>query len=99
MFGASRLKIKLPQQLRVKNPSACNAGDTEDVGSIPELGRSPEVGNGNPLQDSCLGNPMDRGAPGAIVHWVTKSQTQLSTYTHIHTHIHTQAKDDPQTLI
>ena len=38
---------------------ACNAGD---VGSIPELGRSPGEGNGNPLQYSCLDNPMDRGA-------------------------------------
>ena len=42
----------------VKNPSA-NAGDT---GSIPGLGRSPGEGNGNPLQYSCLGNPMNRGA-------------------------------------
>ena len=41
-----------------------NAGDTEDVGSILGLGRSPGGGNGNPLQYSCLGNPMDRGAWG-----------------------------------
>ena len=40
-------------------PSACNVGDPA---SIPELGRSPEEGNGNPLQYSCLENPMDRGA-------------------------------------
>ena len=39
-----------------------NAGDTKDTGSIPGSGRSPGEGNGNPLQDSCLGNPMDRGA-------------------------------------
>jgi len=52
----------------VKNPPA-NAGD---VGLIPELGRSPGEGNGNPLQDSCLGNPMDRGAWWATVHGVTK---------------------------
>ena len=39
-----------------------NAGDVGDTGSIPGLGRSPEVGNGNPLQYSCLGSPMDRGA-------------------------------------
>ena len=43
----------------VKNPPA-NAGDTGDGGSIPGLGRSPGRGNGNPLQYSCLGNPMDR---------------------------------------
>ena len=42
--------------------SACNAGDPRDVGSIPESGRSPGEGNGNPLQCSCLENPMDRGA-------------------------------------
>jgi len=52
----------------IKNLPA-NAGDT---GSIPGLGRSPGEGNGNPLQDSCLGNPMDRGACQAIVHEVTK---------------------------
>ena len=45
---------------------------------IPQLGRSPGVGNGNPLQYSCLENPMDRGAWHATVHRVTKSQTQLS---------------------
>ena len=54
--------------------STCNAGD---LGSIPGLGRSPGGGNGNPLQYSCLENPMDRGAWSSIVHGVTKSQTQL----------------------
>ena len=52
--------------------SACNVGDQ---GSIPVLGRSPGEGNGYPLQDSCLENPMDRGAWQAIVHGITKSQT------------------------
>ena len=52
----------------VKNLPA-NAGG---VGSIPGLGRSPGEGNGNPLQYSCLGNPMDRGAWWAIVHGVAK---------------------------
>ena len=42
------------------------------------LGRSPRAGNGNPLPDSCLGNPMDRGAWRATVHGVTMSQTRLS---------------------
>ena len=42
--------------------STCNAGDTGDKGSIPGLGRSPGGGHGNPLQYSCLENPMDRGA-------------------------------------
>ena len=53
-----------------------NAGDVRDVGSIPGLGRSPEAGNGNPLQYSCLENPMDREAWQDTVHGVTKSQTQ-----------------------
>ena len=50
----------LPQWLSGKE-SACNAGDTGNPDSIPGLGRSPGEGNGNELQYSCLGNPMDRG--------------------------------------
>ena len=61
----------------VKNLPA-NAGDS---GSIPGLGRSPGEGNGNPLQYSCLGNPMDRGVWQATVCGVTKSQTQLRDWT------------------
>ena len=57
--------------------SAFNVGD---LGSIPELGRSPGEGNGNPLQYCCLENPMDRGAWEAAVHGVTKSRTQLSSF-------------------
>ena len=49
-----------------------------DAGSIPESGRSPGEGNGNPLKYSCLENPMDKGAWRATVHGVTKSQTRLS---------------------
>ena len=60
----------------VKNLPA-NAGDTRDVGLSPVLGRSPEEGNGNPLQYSYLENPMDRGAWWATVHGVAKSWTQL----------------------
>ena len=55
----------------VKNLPA-NAGDAGDTGSIPESGSSPGGRNGNPLQDSCLQNPMDRGAWRAIAHGVTK---------------------------
>ena len=55
--------------------SACNAGD---LGSIPRLGRSPGEGNGSPLQDSCLENPIDRGAWWATVHGIAKSQIWLS---------------------
>ena len=60
--------LGFPGDSVVKNPPA-NAGD---MGSIPGLGRSPREGNGNPLQYSCLGNPMDRGARWATVHGVTK---------------------------
>ena len=58
--------------------SVCNAGD---LGSIPGLERSRGEGNGNLLQDSCLENPMDRGAWQATVHGVARSQTQLSNFT------------------
>ena len=58
----------------VKNLLA-SSGDIRDVGSILGLGRCPGGGHGNPLQYSCLGNPMDRGAWQAIVHRVVKNQT------------------------
>ena len=51
---------------------ACNTGD---LSSIPGWGRSPGIGNGNPLQNFCLENSMDRGAWGTTVHGVTKSRT------------------------
>ena len=63
---------------RLKRP-ARNAGD---LGSIPGLGRSPGEGNDNPLQYSCLENPMDGGTWWATVHRVSKSRTQLSDFTH-----------------
>ena len=52
-----------------------SARDVRDVGSIPGSGRSPGDGNGNPLQDSCLENPMDKGAWWATVRGVAKSWT------------------------
>ena len=65
----------------VKNPPS-NAGDTGDLSEIHGLGRSPQGGNGNPLQYSCLGNLMDRGAWRATVHGVAKSDMteQLSIF-------------------
>ena len=68
----------------VKNPVA-NAGDARDMGSIPGWEKSSGVGNGTPLQYSCLENSMGRGAWWATVHRVAKSQTGLSTHTHTHT--------------
>ena len=64
------LPMDLPDGSAVKNLPA-NAGDK---GSIPGSGRSPGEGNGNPLQYSCLGNPMDRGTLWARVHGVPKNQ-------------------------
>jgi len=58
--------------------STYNAGD---VGLIPGSGRSPGGGHGNPLQHSCLGNPMGRGHWQAIIHRVAKSRTRLSNWT------------------
>ena len=66
----------------VKNPPA-NERDTRDLGSIPGWGRSLEGGNGNPLQYSFLGNPMDKGAWRATVH-VTKSRTPLRDWACTH---------------
>ena len=73
----SKIDMGFPGGSEVK-ASACNAGD---LGSIPGSGRSPGEGNGNPLQYSCLGNPMDRGAWWATVNGVTKSRTRLSDFT------------------
>ena len=64
--------------LVVKNQPA-NAGDVRDFGSIPRSGRPLGEGNGNPLQYSCLENPMERGAWQATVHGITKSRTELSS--------------------
>ena len=60
--------------LVVKNPSA-KAGDIGNSGSIPGSGRSPGGGHGNPVQYSCLENPMDREAQWATVHRVAESDT------------------------
>ena len=62
--------------LVVKKPPA-NTGDIRDMSLLPEWGRSPGGLHGNPLQYSCLENPMDRGAWWATVHGVTESRTRL----------------------
>ena len=77
----------------VKNLPA-NAGDARHVGSILGSGRSPGGGHGNPLQYSCLKNPMDRGAWQATVHSVTQGQTQLKRLS-LHTHTPVQSGGYP----
>ena len=78
-----RIKIHQPNKraslmvLVVKNPSA-SAGDIRDVSSIPVSGRSPGGGHGNPLQYSCLRNPMDKGAWRATALGAATIWTQLS---------------------
>ena len=69
----------------VSKESTCNAGDcnARDSSLIPGSGRSPGEGNGNPLQYSCLGNPMDRGGWQATLHGVTKD---LDMTDHTHTY-------------
>ena len=65
----------------VENNPPANEGEARDTGSILGSERSPGEGHGNPLQYSCLDNPIDRGTRWATVHGVVKSQTQLSTHT------------------
>ena len=71
-----RFTMGLPWWLRGKE-SEDNAGDLREMGSVPGSGRFRGRGNSNPLQYSCLENPMDKGAWQATVYRVTKSQTQL----------------------
>ena len=81
MIGLFQLRIYFKFSLEsfpcnlVSKESACSAGDP---GSIPDLGRFPGEGNGNPLQYPCLENLMDRGAWWATVHGVSKSRARLS---------------------
>ena len=80
--GSQTYSIGISMWLRRK-VSVCNTGD---LGSIPGSGRSPGERNGNPLQYSCLENPMDRGAWQATVHGVAKSRTRLSNFTYLLTY-------------
>ena len=79
LFKAEYYEICASQVvLAVKNPPA-NAGDARDAGLIPGSGRSPGEGHGNPLQYSCLENPMDRGAWKVTVHGVARVTYNLAT--------------------
>ena len=77
--------------LVVKNPPA-NAGDGRDAGTIPRSRRSPGGGHSNPLQHSCLENPMNKGAWQATVHQVAESdRTERLKKKKFHTHIYTMS--------
>ena len=79
LLGVLWAQERFPGGSAVKNESACQAGD---LGSIPESGRTPGEGNGNPLQYPCLDNPRDRGAWRATIHGVSRESDmtyQLNT--------------------
>ena len=80
--------MALPGGAMITNPHA-SAGDAGDRGLIPGLGRCPKLGNGTPLQYSCLGNPMQGGAWQATVLRVAKSWTSQATE-HTHTKLKSQ---------
>ena len=71
---AFQVVLVVKKKKKKKSPAA-NAGEIRDMGSVPGSGRSPGAGHGNPLQYSCLENPMYRAAWQATVHKITKSQT------------------------
>ena len=73
-----------PQESKDQKEAKLKEDKTGELGSIPGLGRSPGEGNGNPLQDSCLENPMDRGAQRAPVHGVAESDTTEQLHSHTH---------------
>ena len=79
----SEQQLLLYGYLTVGKESACNAGDP---GSLPGSGRSPGEGNGNPLQDSCLENPMDRGALWATLYGVSRVEFSQTERLHHHHH-------------
>ena len=80
-FKQKSERLRASQVALVVKNAAASVGDIKHLDSIPGLGRSPGGGHGNPLQDSCLGNPMDRGAWRATVHGVTKSDmTEVTKY-------------------
>ena len=80
------MKLWLPRWLSSKE-SACNAGDARNVSSIPGSGISPGGGHGNPLQHSCLENPVDRAAWWATVHEVAElDMTEAAESTHSEAH-------------
>ena len=97
-MSCNHFTMGFPGGTLVKNPPAC-AGDTGDVGSIPGSGRYPRERNGNPLQYSCLWNPMDRKAWQATVHRVAKD-LDMTERTHTQSFYNGNIKDHwPQITI
>ena len=80
------MRISSSQVVFMVNDLPVNTGDTRDKGLVPGSGRSPGGEHGNPLQCSCLRNPMDRGAWRTTVHGVAESQTYQETE-QAHTHV------------
>ena len=78
----------------LKNPPGI-AGDAGDTGLTPGPGRSPGVGDGNPLRYSCLENSVDRGACWATVHGLAESQTWLSNWSRMHTRVFVKCMNLP----
>ena len=76
--------MKTASMVLVEKNLPANSGDKRDLGSVPGSGKTPGGGHGNPLQYSCLENPMDRGAWWATVHRVAKSGTRLKQPTTAH---------------
>ena len=95
LFQYFHHSVGLPRWLGGKE-SACSAEDVGEMNPIFGPGSSPGEGNGNPLQYSCLGNPMDRGAWWATVHGVAKSQTWLSKQAHTHIALYSSQTEPPR---
>ena len=92
--------MSFPRGIVIKNLPA-KTGQARDVGLTPGSGRSPGVGNGNPFQDSCLENSMDRGTWWATVHEATESDTTewLSTHITIYIQIYNSIEGDEFTIL
>ena len=80
MLNTSHVRYLVFQVVLVLKNSPANAGDVRDLGSIPALGRSPGGGHSNPLQYSCLENPMDRGVWQLQSIWSKESDTTKATW-------------------
>ena len=90
--------IEVSQVVLVVKNLPVNAGDTRDTGSTPGSGRSPGVGNGHPLQFSCLENPMDRGTQWATVHGGHKETDTTEATQHTYIYILTTSSNQEKAM-